>query len=230
MWRARRRSPCRSSTPTRGHRRTRRRLRQQWWACRCRSIATGRARRRQGWRRPRVHRRAPPSGHRRAERLLAGASQHADQGGVVAAEAVPGVDKLAMCLRPNGVHALRTVDRDDRDRSALLVEKVLVVAHRVYASRSSRLAWKRPIALSCLPNSTKVLAPACRPRCTPSDISLSSTPPSLSRFRAPAAASALADTRLATSGVTMAYMVTVVWSTSIGSIVITSTWLGNVAT
>ena len=106
--------------------------------------------------------------------------------------------------RPNGIHALRTVDRDYRGWPALLVEQELVVAHRVHASRSSRVAWKRPIALSCLPNSTNAFAPACRPRYTPSDISLSSTPPASSRLRGPVAASGLADTCLATSGVTMA--------------------------
>jgi hypothetical protein len=36
-----------------------------------------------------------------AERVLTGAGQHADQGGVVGAKAVPGIDQLAMCLRPN---------------------------------------------------------------------------------------------------------------------------------
>ena len=42
-----------------------------------------------------------------AERCVARAGEDADQCGVVGAEAVPGIDQLAMCLRPNGIHALR---------------------------------------------------------------------------------------------------------------------------
>src|SRR5258705_5351399 len=140
-----------------------------------------------------------------AEGLFTGAGQHADQRAFVGAEAVPGIDQLAMCLRPNGIHAFGSVDRDDRDWPALLVDQMLVVAHEVHASRSSRVAWKCPIALSCLPNSTKVFAPACSPRCTPSDISLSSTPPAPSRLRAPTArvSSALTGALAATAGVAM---------------------------
>jgi hypothetical protein len=47
-----------------------------------------------------------------AERFVTRAGEDTDQGGVVDAEAVPGVDQLAMCLRPNGVPALRPVDRE----------------------------------------------------------------------------------------------------------------------
>ena len=65
-----------------------------------------------------------------AEGRVAGAGQDADECIVVGAEAVPRVDELSMCLRPNGIHALGTVDGDDGDGPALFVEQMLVVAHR----------------------------------------------------------------------------------------------------
>ena len=41
----------------------------------------------------------------------------------------------------------------------------------IRSSRSPRVPWKCPMALSWRPNSRNEFAPACKPRCTPADIS-----------------------------------------------------------
>jgi len=82
------------------------------------------------------------------------------------------------CLRPNGIHAFGSVDRDDRDWPR---------AARRSDARSRSRGARQPFVeggvevarsrFSCLPNSTKVFAPGVQSApCTPSDISLSSTP------------------------------------------------------
>ena len=63
----------------------------------------------------------------RAERVLAGPGEHADQGRVVVAEARPGVDQLGRGDRSDGVHALGPVERDHRHRAVLLVADLSVV-------------------------------------------------------------------------------------------------------
>ena len=66
---------------------------------------------------------------------VARAGEDADQCVVVSAEAVSRIDELSMCLRPNGVHTFRPSDGDDRDGTALLIDEMLVVAHRDHSSR-----------------------------------------------------------------------------------------------
>jgi hypothetical protein len=62
-----------------------------------------------------------------AERVLAGAGQHAHERVVVLAEPGPGVLELARRDRADGVHPPRPVDRDHGDWAVLLVAEVFVV-------------------------------------------------------------------------------------------------------